>query len=133
MILQRLKAFGLVFLLGIILSGGVGTYVYFKLKGETEAKFSQMESQLEHYQETVAVMSDSFVRREELGKELRAKRGEVRREVTDAKKTSQDVRDYLDTGVPDRLQLVLERARCLQVPGDCVHGNKKAPETRSNE
>ena len=133
MILQRLKAFGLVFLLGIILSGGVGTYVYFKLKGETDAKFSQLESQMVHYQETVTVMQDSFVRREELGEELRARRSEVRREVSNAKKTNESVRDYLDTGIPDGVRTVLERARCLQVPGNCVHGDEKAPGTRSNE
>ena len=132
MILQRLKAFGLVFLLGIILSGGVGTYVYFKLKGETAAQISELKSEMEAYQETVTLMGESFVRREELGEELRARRSEVRREVQDVKKTSEDVRSYLDTAIPDGLQLVLERARCLQVPGNCVHGNEKAPGTRSD-
>ena len=133
MILQRLKAFGLVFLLGIILSGGVGTYVYFKLKGETSAQISELKSQMDNYEKTVDVLGESFVRREELGSLIRTERAEVGREVRNVKQTSESARDYLDSVVPDELQLVLKRARCLQVPGECLHGNEKAPDTRLDE
>lgn len=127
MILQRLKAFALVFLLGTILSGAAGTFVYFKLKAETSAQIKLLQSQIDQQSDTVDVLSESFVRREELRQELDARGRKFEEEVKHEAQKSPEVRTYLASPTPEPVIGLYQRAYCLSMPGECVYSGDKTP------
>lgn len=114
--IARLKQALVMLLLGAVLSGGVGTYVYFKLKGEVQAEISTLETRLEATQGVLRNIQASAVRREEVRRDIDREGAEIRREIEDVKQSSEESRDYLAEPVPLGVRSALERAYRLSVP-----------------
>lgn len=114
--LAKLKQALVMILLGAVLSGAVGTYVYFKLKGEVQAEITTLETRLEATQGVLRNIQESAVRREEVRDRIDAEGTAIRREIEDVKQSSEESRDYLAEPVPLGVRSALERAYRLSVP-----------------
>jgi len=118
-VLKNIKVIGTALLIGAAISFGAGLYYHGKKVQSLETQIELLESQAETERVVREIVDDAAVKNQEQREDIEQASSDAQRDIREAKDEDENVREYLSTDIPERVQSVRERARCISLPYTC--------------
>lgn len=117
--LKNFKVIVIAVTVGAAISFGVGLYYHGKKVQSLETQIELLRSQAETERVVREIVDDAAVRNQEQREQIEKALSNAQKDIREAKNEDEVVREYLSTDIPERVQSVRERARCLSLPYTC--------------
>ena len=118
-ILKNFKSFSIPLLVGAAISTGAGLYLHGKKVQSLETQIELLQAQAETEQIVREIVDDASEQNVERRREISQSISDATEEIQEAKEEDEEVSNYLNDTIPERLQLARERARCISLPYTC--------------
>lgn len=116
---KNFKTIFIALAIGGAISFGIGLYYHGKKVQSLQSEIELLRSQAQTEQIVRTIVDDASVKNQEQRNEIEQASNDAQREMREAKNEDEDVREYLSTDIPERVQLARERARCVSLPYTC--------------
>lgn len=123
--LKNFKVIVIAVTVGAAISFGIGLYYHGKKVQSLEAQIELLRSQAEAERVVREIVDDAAVRNQEQREQIEKALSNAQKDIREAKNEDENVREYLSTDIPERVQSVRERARCLSLPYTCESSSRE--------
>lgn len=117
--LKNIKVIGIALLIGGAISAGAGLYYHGKKVESLESKIEFLEAQTQVEQAVKEIVDDAAEENIEQRREISQAESDAIQAIQEAKKEDEEVNNYLNTPIPDRVLTIRKRARCVSLPYTC--------------
>lgn len=122
---KNFKVISIALTVGAAISFGAGLYYHGKKVQSLETQIELLRSQAETERVVREIVDDAAVRNQEQRVQIEKALSNAQKDIREAKNEDEVVREYLSTDIPERMQSVRERARCLSLPYTCESSTGK--------
>jgi len=118
-LLSNFKVISIALAIGGAVAFGVGLYFHGKKVERLQSQIELLESQAESEKIVREIIDDLSEQNIQQRDQISQAQANAEQEISEAKKQDEEVANYLDDDIPERVQLARERARCLSLPYTC--------------
>lgn len=118
-LLKNIKTFSIPLMIGAAISFGAGLYLHGKKVQSLETQIELLQAQAETEQVVRNIVDDASEQNVERRREISQSISDATEEIQEAKEEDEEVSNYLNDTIPERLRLARERARCVSLPYTC--------------
>lgn len=116
---KNFKVISIALAVGAATSFGAGLYYHGKKVQSLETQIELLRSQAETERVVREIVDDAAVRNQEQRVQIEQASSNAQKDIREVKDEDEAVREYLSTDIPERMQSIRERARCLSLPYTC--------------
>ena len=116
---KNFKVISIAIAIGAAVSFGIGLYFHGKKVQSLQTEIELLRSQAETEAIVREIVDDASEQNVERRRDISQANTDANKEIQEAKKSDEEVADYLDDDIPERVQLARERARCVSLPYTC--------------